>query len=221
MEDHVIRWLDDKAIAGHAAQHRQGDDHPMRRVTRRAAGVEAGGWDDGARDEVRHLFGALASEWHTRTSPERRQVVVDALDRGLAALGHAPAGLAVEPGSGTGAYSSELASRWDQAVAVELTPEMLRLAPPAPSARVLADASRLPLADDAANAIVLVNMFLFPDEVARVVAPDGVVVWVNSSGEQTPIHLPPEEVAAALPGQWGGVAARAGAGLWSVVQRTG
>ena len=56
----------------------------------------------------------------------------------------------------------------------------------------------------AAAAVVLVNCFLFPDEVDRVLAPDGVVVWVNSSGAETPIHLPPDDVVAALPGSLGG-----------------
>jgi hypothetical protein len=57
-----------------------------------------------------------------------------------------------------------------------------------------------------------VNALLFPAEVDRVLAPEGSVVWVNSSGDQTPIHLRSEEVAAVLPGEWRGVASRAGQG---------
>ena len=38
-------------------------------------------------------------------------------------------------------------------------------------------------------------------EVERVLSRGGAVVWVNSSGEQTPIHLSPEDVRAALPGR--------------------
>ncbi|MCU1496150.1 MAG: hypothetical protein JWM47_103, partial [Acidimicrobiales bacterium] len=52
-----------------------------------------------------------------------------------------------------------------------------------------------------------------------VLGADGVVVWVNSSGDQTPIYLPAEDVAAALPGGWTGVASGAGAGLWCVLRR--
>ena len=48
---------------------------------------------------------------------------------------------------------------------------------------------------------------------------DGVVVWVNSSGSQTPIHLPAADVAAALPGAWAGVESGAGEGLWCVLRR--
>ena len=59
---------------------------------------------------------------------------------------------------------------------------MLLRAPAEPGHRVLADGARLPLADGAASAVVLVNCFLFPAEVDRVLGPDGVVVWVNSSG---------------------------------------
>ena len=125
----------------------------------------------------------------------------------------------VELGSGIGAYTPELARRWSQVVAVEVSLEMLRLAPPDIGHRVLADGSRLPMASNRADAVVLVNCFLFPDEVDRVLAPDGVVVWVNSSGAETPIHLPPEDVVAALPGAWDGVQATAGMGIWSVLWR--
>ena len=84
---------------------------------------------------------------------------------------------------------------------------------------MLADGARLPLVDGAADAVVLVNCFLFPAEVDRVLAPDGVVVWVNSSGGETPIHLPPEDVVEALPGRWEGVQATAGVGIWCVLRR--
>jgi hypothetical protein len=104
-------------------------------------------------------------------------------------------------------------------LSVDLSLEMLRQAPSEPGWRVQADASRLPLGDGAAAAVVLVNAFLFPGEVDRVLAPDGLVLWVNSSGERTPIHLPAAEVAAVLPGEWEGVAARAGIGTWCALRR--
>ena len=72
-----------------------------------------------------------------------------------------------------------------------------------------------------ASAVVLINAFLFPEEVVRVLAPTGVIVWVNSSGEQTPIYLSPEDLVAALPGEWTAVASRAGPGHWCVVRRAG
>jgi len=42
---------------------------------------------------------------------------------------------------------------------------------------------------------------------------------VNSLGECTPIHLPAEDVARALPGEWAGTAAEAGWGTWCVLRR--
>ena len=68
-------------------------------------------------------------------------------------------------------------------------------------------------------AVVLINAFLFPAEVDRVLAPDGVVVWVNSSGPQTPIYLSVDDVVSRLPGSWEGVASQAGEGHWGVLRR--
>lgn len=206
------------AIEGHRPSNLGNDDHPMRIMTRRAAGLHPGGWDGAARAEVAAYFDGLAPEWHTRTSPERDAVVADALARGL------PAGTAgdvcVELGSGIGAYTPMLATRWRRVIATEVALEMLRRAPRQPGHHVLADGAALPLVDGAADAVVLVNCFLFPEEVDRVLAPGGAVVWVNSSGDQTPIHLPPRDVVAALPGRWQGVESEAGAGLWCVVRRS-
>lgn len=207
-------------IPGHKPSGLGSDDHPMRIMTRRAAGLHPGAWDDAARAEVAAYFDGLAPEWHTRTSPQRDAVVVDALERGLPDdLGSLD--VCVELGSGIGAYTPMLAQRWRRVLAVEIALEMLHRAPAALGHRILADGARLPLADGAAAAVVLVNCFLFPAEVARVLAQDGVVVWVNSSGAETPIHLPPDDVVAALPGEWTGVQSAAGAGIWCVARRRG
>lgn len=217
----TLRELPAVEIEGHAPSGLGSPEHPMRLVTRRAAGLDEGGWTDDLRSTVEQTFDALAAEWHTRTSPARTAVVVDALDRGLAEVPPpSPPGLAVEVGSGIGAYSALLAGRFDAVLAVDLSLEMLRRSPAAPGRRVQADAARLPVADSTAGAVVLVNAFLFPSEVDRVLRPDGIVVWVNSSGEETPIHLLAEEVVAALPGSWDGAASRAGAGTWSVLRRS-
>jgi SAM-dependent methyltransferase len=207
------------AIAGHRPTGQGNLDNPMRVMTRRAAGLHPDAWDADARAQVAAYFDGLAAEWHTRTSPERDAVVVDALERGLPAdLG--PADVCVELGSGIGAYTPLLARRWRRVLAVEVALEMLRLAPAEPGHRLLADGASLPLRDGAASAVVLVNCFLFPAEVDRVLAPDGVVVWVNSSGGDTPIHLPADDVVAALPGRWTGVSSGAGVGLWCVLRRS-
>ncbi len=90
---------------------------------------------------------------------------------------------------------------------------------PDDSPRVRADSSRLPFADDVADVVLLINMLLFPAEVDRILRPGGRLVWVNTLGDQTPIHLPADDVIAALPGEWCGVASRAGIGTWAVVRR--
>jgi SAM-dependent methyltransferase len=164
------------------------------------------------------FFDGMAEEWHTRNSPQRVAVVTDALVRGLDAM--APQrGLAVEVGSGIGTYSPLLVERFTQVVAVDLSLAMLRLAPRGPAHRVQADGAALPIPDASAAAVVLVNAFLFPAEVTRVLAPAGVLVWVNCSGEQTPIYLSVDDLVAALPGEWAGLSSRAGEGHWCALRR--
>lgn len=190
----------------------------MRIMTRRIAGLEPGSWDPEAERLVIETFDGLAPEWHTRTSPERSAVVDDALLRGLDPLLEKK-DLAVEVGSGIGTYTTMLESRFVFVLSVELSGEMLALAPES-AGRVRADGGRLPIRDGAADAVVLINAFLFPDEVARVLAVGGVVLWVNSSGEQTPIHLSVADVRSALPFPVRGVESRAGAGTWCALLRT-
>jgi ubiquinone/menaquinone biosynthesis C-methylase UbiE len=190
----------------------------MRVATRRAAGLHESGWTDELREQVEHYFDGLAAEWHTRTSPQRTAVVMDALLRGLDPFG-SPTGLAVEVGSGIGTYSSLLTKRFEKVVGIDLSLAMLKLAPSGPAHRVQADGARLPLVDSSAAAIVLINAFLFPVEVARVLSPRGALVWVNSSGEQTPIYLSVDDLVAQLPGEWEGTSSRAGDGHWCVVRR--
>jgi SAM-dependent methyltransferase len=191
-------------------------------MTRRAAGLAPGGWDDDARREVAGLFDGLAAEWHTRVTPERTAVVADALRRGLDPLRSADptGGTAVEVGSGLGTYTPMLVERFGHVLAVEIAEDMLRLADPATGHRVLADCSRLPLQDRSVQAVVAINAFLFPEEVDRVLVPGGCLVWVNVSGTETPIHLHTEDVLASLPFPTSGVEATAGAGTWCVLRRT-
>ena len=218
MTKSALTYLPPIAVEGHQSSGQGGPDHPMRAATRRAAGLDAGGWTGELRSEVAGFFDGLASEWHTRISPQRMAVVMDALVRGLDASGPA-SGLAVEVGSGIGAYSARLAERFTTVVSVDLSLEMLRRAPSGPAHRVQADAAALPLGNSCAAAIVLINAFLFPAEVERVLAPGGTLVWVNSSGEQTPIYLSADDLLGALPGAWTGTSSRAGEGHWCVLRR--
>lgn len=203
----IMPALPDRPEAG-------GPDHPMRKVTRQVA-FEPDGWTPERATKVAELFNALAPEWHTRMSETRQEPLRDALERG-----GVKGGRCVEVGSGTGYGTRELVGSFDEVIAVDIALEMLRRAPGDLGPRVLADGAALPLADGAADAVVLVNALLFPAEVARVLAPAGALVWVNSLGDATPIHLSAADVAKALPGNWDGPASEAGWGTWCVLRRS-
>ena len=188
-----------------------GSVSPMREVTETVAFDAA--WDFSRREKVRELFDGMAAEWSSRATPEREASIPDALDRG---------GLAgdrvIELGSGTGLGTGHLIERFDDVVALDLSMAMLHHQPDL-APKVQADASVLPFCDDAADLLVLVNMLLFPAEVDRVLRPGGGLLWINTLGHETPIHLSPEAVVDALPGSWTATAGRAGSGLWAAVQR--
>jgi SAM-dependent methyltransferase len=184
----------------------------MRIVTRQVAAGSAG-WTDERRRKVNELFDTLAEEWHTRDGPQRHLPLFDAFDRGEVASGRA-----LELGSGTGLATGDLLERFDSVIAADLAMEMLRRAP-AVAPRIRVDGTRLPLPDASLDALVLMNMLLFPDEADRVVAPDGAIVWVNTRGPATPIHLPAEGVVAALPGGWSAIASTHGSATWCVARR--
>ena len=128
-------------------------------------------------------------------------------------------GTLVELGAGTGAGTERIARRAPVSAALELSAGMLSEVDRSLAPFVQGDASRLPFSDGSIDIVVLVNMFLFADEIDRIMAPQGRLVWVNTMGEETPIHLPPETVVDALPGTWTATASRAGTGLWCVARR--
>jgi SAM-dependent methyltransferase len=192
-----------------------GPDHPMRRVTREVAFERA--WSAGRAAEVTALFDSLAGEWAARQVDGWRTAPVrDALLRG----GLPRSGRWLELGSGTGAGTAVLHGEVPHLVAVDLSAEMLCRAP-ALVPRVQADGARLPFEDGTFDVVLLLNMLLFPDELDRVISPRGRLLWINTRGDQTPIHLPPHDVIEAMPGTWGGTTARAGSGFWAVLSRIG
>ena len=188
-----------------------GSVSPMREVTETVAFDAA--WDFSRREKVRELFDGMAAEWSSRATPEREASILDALDRGELAGDRV-----IELGSGTGLGTGHLIERFDVVVALDLSMAMLHHQPDL-APKVQADASVLPFRDDAADLLVLVNMLLFPAEVDRVLRPGGGLLWINTLGHETPIHLSPEAVVDALPGSWTATAGRAGSGLWAAVQR--
>jgi len=189
-----------------------GEDHPMRKVTRQVAFEQ--GWSKDRAAKVADLFDSLAADWAGHANDGRAAPVRDALRRGEVGFD----GRWAELGSGTGAGTTVVSEVVDRLVAVDLSAQMLAnaadLAP-----RIRADASILPFADHTFDTVLLINMLLFPSEVDRVLRPGGCLIWINSLGDQTPIHLPPADVVEALPGTWGGLTARSGTGLWAVLRR--
>ena len=183
----------------------------MRKVTEGVAFDDA--WDATRRDKVRDLFDDMAADWGSRFSEEREASILDALDRGAVA-----GGTVIELGAGSGLGTARLVERFDDVIALDLSMEMLRHQPDL-APKVRADASILPFPDAVADVLVLVNMLLFPSEIDRVLAKGGAMLWINTNGHETPIHLSPEAVVAALPGSWDATAGRAGTGLWAAVRR--
>jgi hypothetical protein len=191
-----------------------GPDHPIRKLTQQIA-FEPGTWTAERRSKIGELFDGLAPGWSERTRAERRDSMRDALARG----GKIARGLCIEIGSGTGANTVDLEERFDPVIALDLSREMLRHAPAKVGQRVQGDASMLPVADGSVACVVAVNALLFPAEIDRVLDPTGVLVWVSSLGEVTPIYLSAAEVDEALPGRWSGIASEAGWGTWAVFRR--
>ena len=191
-----------------------GPDHPIRKLTRTMA--FGGEWRDSNATNITATFDGMAADWsENHVDPVKRAPVDDALDRGGLPLD----GRWLELGSGTGAGARALQGRVDDLVCTDLSFGMLSYAPPELAPRVRADASRLPFEDDTFDAILMINMILFPTEVDRVLRPAGSLLWVNTLGDQTPIHLPADDVLDALPGEWRGRTARAGTGFWLTATR--
>jgi ubiquinone/menaquinone biosynthesis C-methylase UbiE len=208
----VIRWLDRVVPAPAEAPAPLETKEAMQRVTRQTA-FEPATWTPERAAKVAELFNGMADSWNERQQAvSRYEPLEDALTRG-----DVGGGRCLEVGSGTGLVTPALAQRFDSVVALDLSHAMLVRAT---GVRIEADANALPLLARSIDCAVLVNALLFPSELDRVLAPGGRVLWVNTRGAETPIHLPPEDVAAALPGAWTGVAAEAGLGIWAVVRRS-
>ncbi|WP_051062156.1 class I SAM-dependent methyltransferase [Ilumatobacter nonamiensis] len=212
MDVHLIELADHPDAVD--AEPFAGPDHPIRRITRAKAFGEP--WTEADSARVQEVFDGLAPEWSgNHVEPVKAAPISDALDRGRVPID----GAWLEVGSGTGAGARVLTPVVGSLICSDLSAEMLRHAPDL-APRVRADASKLPFPDASFDAILLVNMLLFPVEIDRILRDEGVVVWVNTLGDQTPIHLPPSDVIDALPGAWTGTTARAGTGFWLTARRS-
>ena len=151
------------------------------------------------RGPLRKQFDHLAPSWSARRG-------VDHLEPALAAVAATPARI-LDLGTGTGRAAAALARRWPEAdvLGIDLSPVMVaearRRLPPELAGRVrfgVGDASRLPYDDGSFDLVVLANMIPFFDELARLVAPGGHVTVGFSSGDRTPIYVPPERLRSEL-----------------------
>jgi SAM-dependent methyltransferase len=171
-----------------------------------------------AHDVVAH-YRELAAVWNDERGNYRPVPLADALARG----GPLPPGLCLELGCGTGLLTPLLSRVWAAVLSLDLTEQMLRNS--AARWRVLADASKLPVPDGQAAAVVLADVPLFAEEVVRVLAPHGIVIWSNALGVDAPHHVPLDTVRAALvrassAPPWTAVTADAGWGMWAVLRRS-
>jgi len=148
------------------------------------------------RTPLRRQFDALAPSWEGRLGEEGLMPLRAALDR-LAE----PPRRALDLGTGTGKAARVVASRFPSAQVdgVDLAPEMIaeasRLLPAELAGRVVyavADGANLPFEDSAFDLVVLQNAIPFFDELGRVTAPGGHVLFAFSFGDQTPIWIPPD-----------------------------
>jgi len=189
-----------------------GSVSPIRAVTEAtAAGQE---WTGERRTEIQQLFDSMAAGWSGGHADAAQKLpLLDGLKRGNVAGDRV-----VELGAGSGLGTVDIVSNLGPVIGVDLSMNMLR-EQPAGTPLVQADASTLPFADRSIDTLVLVNMFLFPAEVDRVLRPDGALLWVNTIGPETPIYLAPETVVASLPGRWRAEAAKAGSGIWASIRR--
>jgi ubiquinone/menaquinone biosynthesis C-methylase UbiE len=149
------------------------------------------------RGRLRDMFDAIAPTWETRIGPDH----VAALEIALAEL--EPPRRALDLGSGTGVAACAVAERFPGAevVGVDLAPAMVaeaeRALPAHLARRVrfeVGDASALGFADGAFELVTLANMIPFFDELARVTAPGGAIVFSFSRGAGTPIYVAPERL---------------------------
>jgi SAM-dependent methyltransferase len=175
-----------------------------------------GAWRPDVAGVVAGFFDGLAAKWNDHYSVRRFDPVADALQRGGVGAG----GTCLEVGSGTGQLTPLLAAHFGTVVSIDLSAAMLAQAAGSPGTRLRCDAARLPFAGAVFDAAVLVDTFCFAAELARVLTPDGVVVWVNLLGQDGPLYVGAADIAQVLPGDWGGAESTAGWGTWAVLQRS-
>jgi ubiquinone/menaquinone biosynthesis C-methylase UbiE len=151
------------------------------------------------RRATRKQFDKLAPVWDARRDPAAFASVTAALD-----TLPAPPRRVLDLGTGTGSAARLVSARFPEAevVGVDLSEAMVEEARAKTGdgrvRYVVADAQHLPFEDGAFDLVTLANMIPFFDELARVVAPGGRVLFSFSVGPATPIYVAPERLRAEL-----------------------
>jgi SAM-dependent methyltransferase len=147
---------------------------------------------------VRKQFDAIAGTWDTLRDPTH----LAPYEAALGAVDPAPYH-ALDLGTGTGQGAFAIARRFPQTqvVGVDLAEGMVaearRNMPGELAERIRfesGDASALPFADGSFELVAHANMIPFFDELTRVLAPGGQVVFAFSLGPGTPIYVAPERL---------------------------
>ena len=174
------------------------DRHPLRLLTQKAAFDEEN-WSSADAAEVLEKYDEVTARgWPSATNGSHQLLLQDAFARGEIDTG----GRLLNVGCGTGAEARIIPPQFfERTFAVDLSAAMLRNALDVPR-RIQADAHKLPFPNGAFSCALLVNMFLFPREIDRLLAPGGRLIWISTGGERTPIFLGPDDVLDALPGEW-------------------
>lgn len=210
----VIRVLP-RVVPSPPGKPKRPDAAGMQRLAREVAD-DPSRWDRELAAAMAANFDAAAAAWDDERASYRRPPLADALERG----GPYPAGLAVELAAGTGVLTPLVAARWPRVLSVDLSAGML--ARHRGPARVRADAARLPLGAGQAAVVVIGDGPFFAEEVARLLRPDGVVVWSNALGRGAPFHLPTqvllESGRRATGRPWTAVVSEAHWGSWVVLR---
>jgi SAM-dependent methyltransferase len=197
-----------------------GGSEAMQALTRELA-FDATSWTPERVARMIEIFDGLAPEWHTRAGEERLRPLRDALARGKVPTG----GVCAEVGSGTGLQTPVMTEHFGFVVSTDLSAQMLARSPRAPSVGLVrCDGSRLPFVGGSVDAVVVVNMFLFPREYTRVLRPGGRLVFVSIYGSGTPIYLPPADVVAAVEAEVDiaeAITSGDGVATWTVVTKGG
>jgi SAM-dependent methyltransferase len=154
------------------------------------------------RGPIRFQFDRLAPRWDAMRTAHAYVPYEAALERVAP-----PPKRALDLGTGTGGAAFAIARRFPEAevVGADIAEQMIEQARRNLTDDLhdrvrfeVADASQLPYGDSAFELVGLSNMIPFFDELDRVLAPGGFLIFAFSGGAETPIYVPPDRLRAEL-----------------------